>query len=67
MPNPPETAKDDLIRQIDLLTQSYTLEKQNTALTARHETAEGVASIRRSRGANALRQTPSLPGSENHG
>ena len=29
-----------LIRQIDLLTQSYTLEKQNTALTVQHQVAE---------------------------
>ena len=35
-----------LIRQIDLLTQSYTLEKQNTGLVAKHQEAEGVASIR---------------------
>ena len=35
-----------LIRQIDLLTQSYTLEKQNTALTAKHQGAESVSGIR---------------------
>src|ERR1017187_9941816 len=35
-----------LIRQIDLLTQSYNLEKQNTGLVAKHQEAQSVSSIR---------------------